>query len=112
MNDYRNEIITKEGSLSTLSANAAQRRKKTQKPPRDATAPGRLYPRNGKEEIMPRMSKRQKEEWAFFLNEKGRRAYNELCRRCVRECKQSFRATVIQCLKHRSKRAVSEVMRD
>lgn len=61
---------------------------------------------------MPRMSKRQKEEWAFFLNEKGRRVYNELCRRCVRDCKQSFRATVVQCPKYRSKRAVSGVMRD
>ncbi len=61
---------------------------------------------------MPRMNKGQKEEWAFFLNEKGRRAYNGLCRRCVRNCKQSFRATVIQCPKYRSKRAVSEVMRD
>lgn len=61
---------------------------------------------------MPRMSKRQKEEWAFFLNEKGRKTYNELCRRCVRDCKQSFRATVVQCPKYRSKRAVSGVMRD
>lgn len=61
---------------------------------------------------MPRMSKRQKEEWSFFLNEKRRKTYNELCRRCARDCKQSFRAAVIQCPKYRSKRAVGEVMRD
>lgn len=61
---------------------------------------------------MPKMRKRQKEEWSFFLNEKGRRTYNELCRRCARDCKQSFRAAVIQCPKYRSKRAVGEVMRD
>ena len=36
----------------------------------------------------------------------------ELCRRCVMDCKQSFRAAVIQCPKYRSKRAVGEVMRD
>lgn len=32
---------------------------------------------------MPRMSKKRKEEWAFFLNDRGRIAYNALCRRCV-----------------------------
>ena len=61
---------------------------------------------------MPKMSKHQKEEWSFFLNEKGRKTYNELCRRCVRDCKQSFRAAVIQCPKYRSKRTVGEVMLD
>lgn len=60
---------------------------------------------------MSRMSKHQKEEWSLFLNEKGRKTYNELCRRCTRDCKQSFRATVIQCPKYRSKRAAGEVMR-
>ena len=33
---------------------------------------------------MPRMSKKRKEEWAFFLNERNRIAYNPLCRRCRR----------------------------
>ena len=28
---------------------------------------------------MPRMSKKRKEEWAFFLNDRGRIAYNALC---------------------------------
>ena len=46
---------------------------------------------------MPRMSKYLKEEWAFFLDERGRMKYNELCRKCERSCKQSFRAIVIQC---------------
>ena len=41
---------------------------------------------------MPRMSKKRKEEWAFFLNDRGRITYNALCRRCVHDCKQSFRA--------------------
>lgn len=45
---------------------------------------------------MPRMPKYLKEEWAFFLDERGRKKYNELCRKCERSCKQSFRATVIQ----------------
>ena len=55
---------------------------------------------------MPRMSKKKKQEWAFFLNERGRITYNELCRRCVHDCKQSFRATIISCGKYRSKRAI------
>ena len=59
---------------------------------------------------MPRMNKTEKEEWAFYLHKNGRRAYNELCSRCARSCKQSFRVKVIACPKYRSKRAVSEVM--
>ena len=61
---------------------------------------------------MPRMNKTRKEEWAFFLNEKGRMAYCELCRRCARACKQSARAAVVQCPKYQSKRAANEVMLD
>lgn len=44
---------------------------------------------------MPRMSKSKKLEWSFFLNDRGRKAYNTLCRRCVHDCKQSFRAVVV-----------------
>ena len=40
---------------------------------------------------MPRMSKSQKLEWSFFLNDRGRKAYNTLCRRYAYDCKQSFR---------------------
>ena len=54
---------------------------------------------------MPRMSKHDKEEWNFFLNNRGRITYNELCRKCERDCKQSFRATIIQCPEYNSKRA-------
>ena len=46
---------------------------------------------------MPRMSKQEKEEWDFFLDENGRITYNELCRKCDRECKQSFRAAIVSC---------------
>lgn len=53
---------------------------------------------------MPRMSKRDKEEWAFFLNDKGRITYNELCRKCECDCKQSFRAVIISCPEYDSKR--------
>lgn len=56
---------------------------------------------------MPRMSKRQKQEWAFFLDDRGRKSYNVLCRRCIHSCKQSFRAMVIECPHYCSKRAVS-----
>ena len=52
---------------------------------------------------MPRMPKYLKEEWAFFLDERGRKKYNELCRKCERSCKQSFRAVVIQCPHYLSK---------
>ena len=57
---------------------------------------------------MPRMSKRDKEELAFFLNERGRITYAEQCRKCERACKQSFRAAIIQCPEYSSKRRKKE----
>ena len=54
---------------------------------------------------MPRMSKSKKLEWSFFLNDRGRMAYNTLCRRCVHDCKQSFRAVVVICPHYQSKRS-------
>lgn len=54
---------------------------------------------------MPRMSKKRKLELSFFLNDRGRVAYNDLCRKCQHECKQSFLAVVIDCPHYLSKRA-------
>ena len=53
---------------------------------------------------MPRMPKKLKKEHAFFLNDRERRSYNELCRKCQHECKQSFRAVIIDCPRYLSKR--------
>ncbi|MBP3897778.1 MAG: hypothetical protein J6D57_08140 [Mogibacterium sp.] len=46
---------------------------------------------------MPRLSKKYKQEWAFYLDHRNRMKYNDLCKKCVRECKQSFRAIIIDC---------------
>ena len=46
---------------------------------------------------MPRMPKKRKQELSFFLNERGRVTYNDLCRKCQRTCKQSFRAVIVDC---------------
>ena len=54
---------------------------------------------------MPRMSKKRRLEWSFFLNDRSRITYNELCRKCQHECKQSFRAVVVDCPKYLSKRS-------
>lgn len=54
---------------------------------------------------MPRMSKKLKKELAFFLNERGRRSYNELCRNCQYDCKQSFRVVIVACPRYLSKRS-------
>ena len=54
---------------------------------------------------MPRMSKKRKKELGIFLNDRGRRSYNGLCRKCQHECKQSFRAVMIDCPRYLSKRA-------
>ena len=42
-------------------------------------------------------SKKWKMEWSFFLDSNGRRKYNDLCRRCARPCRQSFRAEIVTC---------------
>ena len=55
---------------------------------------------------MPRLSKRARLEWSFFIGMNGRRQYNELCRRCVRDCKQSFRAVIVICPVYHSKRKI------
>ena len=49
-------------------------------------------------------SKKWRLEWAFFLGENGRRQYNRLCMGCTHGCKQSFRATVIECPQFQSQR--------
>ena len=46
---------------------------------------------------MPRMSKKRKHELSFYLNDRGRVTYNELCRKCQHGCRQSFRAVVVDC---------------
>jgi len=56
---------------------------------------------------MPRLSKKAKVEWAFFLHpQTSRRTYNEICRSCTHKCKHSFRALLLECPKYESKRAV------
>lgn len=52
---------------------------------------------------MPRMSKKRKMEWSLFLNHRNRITYNDLCRKCVNNCKQSFRVTVALCRRFKRK---------
>lgn len=59
---------------------------------------------------MPRMSKKRKEELAFFLNDRNRVTYNELCQKCRHSCKQSFRVQLIECPQYLSKRAAIPVI--
>ena len=54
---------------------------------------------------MPRMSRKRREEWDFFLSRRNRITYNDLCRNCRHDCKQSFRAQIVACRKYRSKRS-------
>lgn len=65
-------------------------------------------PKPRKEYFMPRMSKKRKTEWAFFLNHRNRITHNTLCRGCTHDCKQSFRAIVIFCPRYYSKRRKKE----
>ena len=59
---------------------------------------------------MPRLSKKVKQEWDFFINpETGRRTYNSLCLKCKNKCKQSRKAIVVFCPKYKSKRGAKSV---
>ena len=64
---------------------------------------------------MPRMSKKRRLEWSFFLRQVkvgnttcDRITYNDLCRGCTHSCKQSFRAIIILCPHYYSKRRKKE----
>ena len=60
---------------------------------------------NGRRSVpMPRMSNKRQLEWSFFLNHRNRITYNDLCRGCTHDCKQSFRAVIILCHRYYSKR--------
>ena len=53
---------------------------------------------------MPKLSKKQREMWEFFIDPvTKRRKYHSVCRRCPSNCKQSFQITGIQCLKYKPK---------
>ena len=59
---------------------------------------------------MARLSKKLKQEWDFFISPNtGRRTYNDLCRKCRNNCKQSFRAIVVNCPLYCSKRSVKSL---
>ena len=54
---------------------------------------------------MPKLSRAAKREWDFFINPStGRRGYNTLCRRCLHDCKQSYRTEVLLCPGYQSRR--------
>lgn len=64
---------------------------------------------------MPRMSKKRRLEWSFFLRQVkvgnttcDRITYNDLCRGCTHSCKQSFQAVIILCPRYYSKRRKKE----
>lgn len=66
-----------------------------------------IYTENKEVVSVPRMGKREKEEWSFFIDPTtGRRKNNETCRKCVHDCKQSYRAEIMSCKLYKSKRAV------
>ena len=47
---------------------------------------------------MPRLSKKAKAEWSFFINPlTGKRQFNLLCQHCICDCKQSYRAQILAC---------------
>ncbi|MCC8196555.1 MAG: hypothetical protein LIO49_07135 [Ruminococcus sp.] len=54
-------------------------------------------------------SEKWKLKWSFYLDSDGRRKYNETCRRCSHNCKQSFRTILIDCPHYVSLRSEDEI---
>lgn len=53
---------------------------------------------------MPRLSKKAKAEWSFFINPlTGKRQFNLLCQHCACQCKQSYRAQILACPNYRER---------
>lgn len=48
-------------------------------------------------------------EWEFFRDESGRIAFIPKCNECIKECKQSFRATLVRCPVFVKSKDVSEI---
>ena len=52
-------------------------------------------------------SKKERLEWSFFINPKTNKIqYNKLCRRCVHDCRQSFRSVIVQCKTYQRKEEI------
>lgn len=47
------------------------------------------------------MTDKEKRYWAYFLNASGKIEYYEQCKRCVHNCKQSFRISGLRCWKYK-----------
>ena len=49
---------------------------------------------------MPQIRKRERQQWALFLDASGQRIrHNSVCARCRNDCKQSWRAQLCRCPK-------------
>ena len=53
---------------------------------------------------MPRLGKKARIEWSFFIGEIGRRKYNELCRRSNHPCHQRHPPVLLECPPYRTNR--------
>ena len=53
---------------------------------------------------MPRMSKKRRLEWSFFLNHRNRITYNDLCRGWHTRPQAELRAIIVLCPRYFSKR--------
>ena len=54
---------------------------------------------------MPKLSKKDRELWAFFIDPDTRkRKFFPDCRRCMCSCKQSYRAKVVECPRYATRK--------
>ena len=54
---------------------------------------------------MLKLSKKDRELWVFFIDPNTRkRKFFPGCRRCMRSCKQSYRAKVVECPRYATRK--------
>jgi hypothetical protein len=59
---------------------------------------------------VPKLSKKVKHEMGFYIDPTtGRRRYHDLCRKCQKQCKQSYRSIIIECIRYIPKPRVKKV---
>lgn len=54
---------------------------------------------------MAKLTKKYSKEWTFFIRQgkRSRVVYNSKCKKCIHECKQSYKVKIVACPIYQSK---------
>lgn len=52
---------------------------------------------------MARLTEKEKAEFAMYLSEYNRKRNSSFCNKCINDCKQGYKVSIIECLKYEPK---------